>query len=197
MSYKFSLTIAGSRMLAKARGTFKKIVFDGVILRPDPVNDTNILAGYLYDDFKYEALRGVVSGVVSHVSLGGVLHTRDTDLYITATDSSRAWKTAIVVMHIEGEQERAILCSASNDAGDFLNTNIIHLPITLDEVCDDFGAIELASVAEQVSALSQGVDALADAISSEYISDVVYNDEAHTLTFRSADNTKTIVINLA
>lgn len=194
--FNFSLTIAGSRLVAKARQTFRKIVLDGAVMLRDSISDRNILAGMLYDDFKNEPLRGTVTGCNSHVTLGGVSHAQDSTIYVTCDDMSEVWKTCIIIARIDGTQERAILCAASDDAGDFNNTNAIHLPITLCEVIDDFGAIELASVAEQVSDLSQGVDALSAAISSEYISDVVYNDNAHTLTFRSADNTKTIVIDL-
>lgn len=170
--FRLVLPVSGSALIAKARAAFKNIVIDKVVMLADPIVDRNIMAGIQWATYRHEPNRGTVVAATSHnvFDVSGVQTSfaSDTVLSISCTDNSVAWKTMIVMARLG--DEHAVLAVASDDNGTFRNVSELRLPISLAGVYDDFGAIDVSSLAPQVaqntsdiSGLENAVDALEDA----------------------------------
>ena len=164
--FRLVLPVSGSALIAKARAAFKNIVIDKVVMLADPIVDRNVMAGIQWATYRHEPNRGTVVGVSSHsvFDVGGVQtsYASDTVLSINCTDNSVAWKTMIVMARLG--DEHAVLAVASDDNGTFRNVSELRLPISLAGVYDDFGAIDVSSLAPQVAQNTQDISALSGTV---------------------------------
>lgn len=134
------ITNDGARLIERARTEGKYIVFGSVRMNTTYKSDPYSLVQK--DDEWFGENHGSVVGCISHVSVDEVSQVCDSKLAVQCHDNSVSWKSIGIYAHLDGEVDELLFACESIENGEYKDTTIVELPVTLDGVVDDFGLSE-------------------------------------------------------
>lgn len=140
------ITNDGTRLIERARTEGKSIVFGSVRMNTTYKSDPYSLVQQTDEWFGEN--HGSVVGCNSHVSVEGVSEVCDSKLAVQCNDNSVSWKSIGIYAHLDGEVDELLFACESIENGEYKDTTIVELPVTLDGVVADFGLSEGGSGGE-------------------------------------------------
>ena len=140
------ITNDGARLIDRARTEGKSIVFGSV--RMNTIYKSDPYSLVQQTDEWFGENHGSVVGCISHVSVDGVSEVCDSKLAVQCNDNSVSWKSIGIYAHLDGEVDELLFACESIENGEYKDTTIVELPVTLDGVVADFGLSEGGSGGE-------------------------------------------------
>lgn len=134
------ITNDGTRLIERARTEGKSIVFGSV--RMNTIYKSDPYSLVQQTDEWFGENHGSVVGCNSHVSVDDVSQVCDSKLAVQCNDNSVSWKSIGIYAHLDGEVDELLFACESIENGEYKDTTIVELPVTLDGVVADFGLSE-------------------------------------------------------
>lgn len=134
------ITNDGSRLIERARTEGKSIVFGSV--RMNTIYKSDPYSLVQQTDEWFGENHGSVVGCLSHVSVDDVSNVCDSKLAVQCNDNSESWKSLGIYARLDGEEDELLFACESIENGEYKDTTIVELPVTLDGVVADFGLSE-------------------------------------------------------